>query len=198
MSQSQQRLEQQRREAADESPFRRDMWWGKDRDGTEKTTGHDPQPFHYRKERCEYVMTGFWKETAERLLCPVAYHEPGEYDLHDEPCEVEVSDPAVFIPKRAPDWHADGEYGAMSHRVRVNEEHGNLTGPLVPDRPKPDFMEGVNDLLGHWGDELDLSDGNLETLRETAERRKRNGDDRDVDIVAGLMQDAWRMAKTGE
>ncbi|WP_226043306.1 hypothetical protein [Natrinema sp. DC36] len=198
MSQSQHTLERQRREAMSDSPFRRDKWWGKDRDGTEDTTGHDPEPFHYRKERCEYVMTGFWKETAQRLLCPVAFHEPGEYDLHDEPCEVEVSNPEVFIPKQAPEWHADGEYGAMSHRVRVNEEHGNLTGPLVPDRKYDPFMSGVEELLGHWSDELNLSDNNIDTLRETADRRKRDGDDRDVDIMSKLMQDAWRMAKTGE
>lgn len=197
MSQSKQHLKQ-RREALSESPFRRDNHWGTDVDGTEKTTGHDPEPFHYRRERCEYVMEGFWKKTAERLLCPVAIHEPGEYDLHDEPTEVEVTEPEVFIPKQAPDWHADGEYGAMSHRVRVNEEHGNLVGPYVPDRPFGRFMDGVGDLLEHWYNELDLSDDNIDTLRETAERRKRNGDDRDLDIVASLMQDAWRMAKTGE
>ncbi|SDL08673.1 hypothetical protein [Natronorubrum texcoconense] len=198
MSQTQQHLEQQRREASSDSPFRRDNHWGTDVDGTEETTGHDPEEFHYKRERCEYVITGFWKETAERLLCPVAFHEPGEYDLHDEPCEVEVSDPEAYIPKQAPEWHSDGEYGAMSHRVRINEEHGNLTGPYVPDRKYENFMPGVEDLLSHWYTELDLSKRNIDTLRETADRRKRDGDGRDVDIVAELMQDAWRMAKTGE
>jgi len=184
--------------ATERETYPRHNFWGEDVDGNE-TTGHDPKPFHYHRERAEHVSHDFWKQTAERLLCPVAIREPEDHDLHSGPIEVEISDPVEYVPNGgAPAWHSDTEYGINPNRVRVNENQGYLAGPYIPDREYGPFMSCICDLLDYYAEEYNLTDNNLENLETTAHRRKRAGDDRDVDIVADVMADAWRMARIGE
>lgn len=206
MSQSKQHLEQQRRETATDSPYRRDSWWGAD-DETDEPTGHDPEPFDYKAERAAHVSHSYHRDHT-RKLCPVTLfstpdnrlsilfdwlekgyseleHDP--FALHTHNHEVELTDPELHVPHDAPEWHADTEYGQQRHRSRYNERFGHVTGPYLADLPADEFMREVGDLLEFWGAAYNLSERDREQLRNRAKRMKHQGHHRDVDILENLI-----------
>jgi len=206
MSQSQRHLEQQRRETASNSPYRRDSWWGAD-DEIDGPTGHDPQPFDYKKERAAHVAHSYHRDNS-RKLCPVTlfstpdnqlailfdWLEKGYSDLEHDPFalhthnhEVELTEPELHVPNDAPDWHADTEYGQQRHRSRFNPKHGHVTGPYLADLPADEFMAEVEDLLDFWSEAYSLGDGDRDQLRNRAKRMKHQGNHKDVDILEHLI-----------
>ena len=207
MSQSQQQIERQRATATSESPYRRDKWWGQSDDDDDGPTGHDPEPFDYKKERAAHVAHSYHRDRT-RKLCPVTLfstpdnrlailfdwleqgyseleHDP--FALHTHNHEVELTDPELHVPNDAPDWVGVEEYGQRRHRSRFNENEGYITGPYLADLDADEFMTEVSDLLDFWGEAYNLSDDDREKLENRARRMKHQGDHRDLDILENLI-----------
>ncbi|MFD1527501.1 MULTISPECIES: hypothetical protein [Halobacteriales] len=186
----QENIEQQRAAALEDSPYRRDSWVGEDE--TDRPRGHDPAEFDYHAERAAHVAHQYLKETSQRLLCPITLNaDPGaDESIHDANHAVELSEPEVHLPLQTSEEYGGKplEYGQNPNRVRYNPEYGYIVGPQIPDRPTPQFMSVLDDLLEHWRDELDLRDGEVDKLRRDGHRLKQTGE-RDVTIVATLVED---------
>lgn len=214
MSQSQQHLEQQRRETASDSPYRRDSWWGDSSETNDKPTGHDPKPFEYKKERAAYVAHSYHRDHA-RALCPITLFstpdnqltilfdwlenwEPSndewesDYDhdpfaLHTHNHETELTEPEIHVPHDAPEEIGITEYGQRRHRSRFNERFGDVTGPYLAELDAKDFENEVDDLLDFWCTAYDLSDRIRDELKNRGMRMKHQGDHRDLDILENLI-----------
>jgi hypothetical protein len=180
---------------------------------TESADEPDYGPHHDEyggTSRAEWVAHGILRETA-RLLCArtaledpyaggdlaeavalVLDDDPGHDgrgdELHVDNHEVELSDPTMVLGRTAGEGWGIREYGQFRRRRRVNPETGYVsggesTGVLIADRPLPEFMAVVDLVL------MSNVTGPDEAteIREWARSEKCEGQQRDVDILSGVL-----------
>ena len=108
-------------------------------------------------------------------------HDP--LAMHTERHAVELSDPAALPPTET--------VRDQRFRVRMNEETGYLsnghsTACVLQDRSIEEFIAVLNLWLG--GRNTDVPDSIKRDARNLAYRRKREGDCRDVDVLAEVVE----------
>jgi hypothetical protein len=111
--------------------------------------------------------------------------------LHNENREVELSEPALHVPKDGGEEFGTREYGQFRHRRRVNEETGYVsggesTGVWIQDRPTDEFMELVGWYLHDVRDDIPPKLRN--DAKSLAKQLKVQGETRDVDIMTRVVQ----------
>jgi len=188
-------------------------WWGDNETDEEPTTGHDPEDFHYHRERAQWVAHDILKQTAE-LVCPIALNaepdrlaalfewlETGEAEtghdptaMHHENEKVELTEPEMFVPLETSEEYGGKplEYGQRPHRNRFNPEHGYIVGPQILDRSEDEFMAITNMVLDHLRADTSsgLSQRERDKLERDARRMKQAGNRRDTDVLATIIEDA--------
>ena len=113
-------------------------------------------------------------------------HDPSA--CHHERHRVELSDPAHRVPREMPDqWH-NQDFGQRLRRVRENPETGYLSGGestaiYIADVEKEEFASIVDIYLAMQA----LPPKQEAKYREFAMSRKRDGGERDVDILEKLI-----------
>lgn len=162
-----------------ESGYSRENFWGRDHDDSDhQTTTNvaDGEPIAgYRRIRAEWIAHRILKESS-RKLCGKTMEETG--------IEIDLTDPCIYPP--------DDPVADQRHARRYNDENGYISGPHdtwveLADRTKADFMALVEELCAMWRQRLDLSDDDLNSLREAARERKCRQDMGDQEIVATLL-----------
>jgi hypothetical protein len=109
-------------------------------------------------------------------------HDSGA--MHHQRGEVELTEPRHRIPKAMPAQWGQQDYGQTQRRKRVNETAGYLsggasTGVYLPDVPLGVFVEVVDTYLAL----KELSERERDKVRQYAITEKRDGNDRDIDIL---------------
>ncbi|EMA45245.1 hypothetical protein [Halobiforma nitratireducens] len=213
MSHSTSHAEHQQSVSRPDSEYRRDDWWGDNDVDDDRATGHDPEDFEYKRERAEYVAHSILRQTGT-LVCPIALNaepdrlaslfewlETGEAEtghdptaIHQEQQKVELTEPEVYVPLQTTREFGGKprEYGQRPKRSRYNPEHGYIVGPQILDRPEEEFMQIVEYVLDHMvaDDDIGLSQAERDRLEHDARRLKQNGDYRDTDALATILEDA--------
>ena len=108
-------------------------------------------------------------------------HDPGAH--HHAKREVELTEPRVRPPMET--------VRDQRHRVRINDEIGYLTGGhstgvVLQDRRLEELIAVIN--LWLTGRQTDVPDSIKQDARDRAYRQKREGDKRDVEIVADVVE----------
>jgi hypothetical protein len=180
-------------------------------DSDDENAEHGP---HHREyggtSRAEWIAHGILRETARLLCARTALEEPwagGDLaeavalvldddsghdgrasETHTENREVELSDPTMVLGRSAGAGWGIREYGQYRRRRRINPETGYIsggesTGVLIADRPLPAFMAVVNLVL------MSNVTGPDEAteIRAWARAEKQAGQQRDVDILSGVL-----------
>ena len=175
-----------------------------DRDRETGPTGHDEYP---GTDRLEWVSHDILKQTA-RLLCATtlfgtpdrgwtphmaAHGIPDAPDhestaMHHERRELELTEPRVAMGKTRGDAWGHREYGYTGHNERVTPETGYLsggesTGVVIADRPTEEFLAVVDLVVSAHC----LRPAEADEVRTWAKKQKAAGEDRDVDILAGVL-----------
>jgi len=200
-------------QSADGAEYATHDWWGDNDVDEDSSTGHDPEEFHYYRERAQWVAHDILKQTGE-LVCPVALNaepdrlaalfewlEHGEAEtghdptaMHHENGKVELTEPEMFMPLETSEDYGGRplEYGQRPHRNRYNPEHGYIVGPQILDRSEDEFMAITNMVLDHLqtDDSSGLSQRERDKLERDARRLKQAGDRRDTDVLATIIEDA--------
>lgn len=117
-------------------------------------------------------------------------HDPDA--MHTENKEVELTDPEERVARQMPDQWGNQDYGQRLRRVRSNPETGYLSGGestaihlgCIPVEMFAGVVEGY---LEHIDQTQSLSDDNRAAYREFAMSKKRDGNERDVDILEELI-----------
>ncbi|ELZ96599.1 hypothetical protein [Haloferax sulfurifontis] len=143
-------------------------WWYDDGEGLidEKDTGGDDEDdeperdwghHHDEKQgttRAEWVAHNLLKESA-KLFCPVTKHEENRLEQMTNP-EVYVERSVVFVDRGLDDdagASADELEGRVMYadhrRYRVSERSGHISGPLIGDQPKAEFLDVVDQVLDY-------------------------------------------------
>lgn len=161
---------------SDRSPYRRDNWWGYDRDGTDADTdaGHDASGVT-TEDQGAFVAHKILRDQAP-LLCGRSLDERGE--------KIELSDPVAYPPA---DPVAD-----QRHAARVNAETGDMnwgysTWVQLDDLPARTFYDVVEDCLALWRYRHDLVDRECDRLRAYARSEKSKQDTSDDEIIGELI-----------
>ena len=200
-------------QSADGAQYAAHDWWGENDTEENRATGHDPEDFHYHRERSQWVAHDILKQTGE-LVCPIALnaepdriaalfewleegkaktgHDPTA--MHHENGKVELTEPEMFVPLETSEEYGGRtlEYGQRPHRNRYNPEHGYIVGPQILDRPEEEFMEIARMVLDHLqtDDSSGLSQRERDKLERDARRMKQAGDRRDTEVLATIIEDA--------
>lgn len=109
--------------------------------------------------------------------------------MHEENEQMELSEPQLHIPKRAPEKAGMKDYGQYRYRRRVNPETGYITGGastavVVGDLPKEEFMTVISTILSM----SDLMPDAVAEVRRFARQLKSAPNDmRDVEIVERVL-----------
>jgi hypothetical protein len=171
-------------------------------EATDLDSGHDA---HDGKSKPEWVAHQLLREVAPKLCATTLFdtpdrnwgrhlaaegittspswdHDPGA--MHHERGEVELTEPRHRIPKAMPAEWGYRDYGQSRRRKRVNETAGYLsggasTGVYLPDVPLAVFIEVADTYLAL----KQLGVDERRKVREYAIMEKRDGNDRDVDIL---------------
>lgn len=192
--------------------YARHNWWGDDDSDDEPAdlTTATGCP-GYEEDLAQWKAHHYLKQSAD-LISPIALHAapdrgwephlsaegiedaPGHDPtaLHQENHEVPMREPEVYVPKRHEGTFGSFDYRQRRYQSRSDDTYGYVSGPLIADQPTEQFLDAVRYWLalrayrrGERPEDLD----EYELVLRDAERLKRKGTMRDVDILATLIED---------
>lgn len=127
---------------------------------------------------------------------PVRDHNP--LAIHTERCEVELTDPELYVPKDHEGSIRHVEYGQHRYRRRYDPEHGYIGGVVLDDLPTAEFLEIVELVLGTIQERHHFREERIERWFGLAKRLKREPEMTDEDVLTALLTEVYQNRRMRE
>ena len=112
-------------------------------------------------------------------------HDP--LAIHRENCEVELSDPELYVAKEWDNGVGIVEYGQYRHRKRSDPEHGYIGGVAFPDMPMDEFEDIVQDVLADLKARHSFTQDRIDGWLATAKELKQTPTHSDLEALTQVL-----------